>query len=241
MAQLLDQCPVLKQMLEGKVTATASGEPVPLDSNIPLHYAQALYNVVRQERPRVIVEVGLAYGASALTMLTALRDNGDGGRLISIDPMQTRHWKGCGVAAIARAGLADQHQLVEDYDYHALPRLLADGVTCQFAYIDGWHTFDYTLVDFWYIDKMMPAGGVVAFNDCGWPAVDKVIKFVLTHRRYTELNVGLPMEIAGYSRQRELLRRLCLGRKEDWYRHDEDRYFRKAEAWEPRWDFFAEF
>ncbi len=241
MGQLLERCAVLKEMLERKVTATAAGDPVPLDSNIPEAYAQALYDVVRRERPKLCVEVGLAYGGSSLSILTALRENGDGGRLISVDPMQSTHWKGCGVAAIARAGLAEHHELIEDYDYHALPRLLAAGTKCQFAYIDGWHTFDYTLVDFWYLDKMLPAGGVVAFNDCGWPAVDKVIKFVLSHRKYTELNVGLPMEIAGYSRQRELLRRLSLGRKEDWYRHDEDRYFRKSEDWEPRWDFFAEF
>ena len=48
------------------------------------------------------------------------------------------------------------------------------------AAVDGWHTFDYALLDFWYADKMLDVNGVVGFNDCGWRAVSKAIGFVLT-------------------------------------------------------------
>jgi len=55
--------------------------------------------------------------------------------------------------------LQDWHELVEDFDYYALPRLLANGCRADFAYIDGWHTFDHAMLDFWFIDKMMNIGG----------------------------------------------------------------------------------
>jgi len=68
----------------------------------------------------------------------------------------------------AKASLSDRHELIEEYDYDALPRLRASGLRVDFAYLDGWHTFDHTLLAWWYVDKMLPAGGIVGFNDCDW-------------------------------------------------------------------------
>lgn len=191
MARLLERCPILKEMLTSGSATAQSGEPVPMHSNIPLAYAEALYETVRRARPRLVLEVGMAFGVSSLAILSALSDGDDQGKLISTDPVQSSVWKGCGRVAIARADLAERHELIEDYDYTALPQLLRSGVRVDFAYIDGWHTFDYTLLDWWYTDRM--------------------------------------------------LERLTFGRKEECYRRLEDRYFKKTENWEPRWDFFAPF
>jgi predicted O-methyltransferase YrrM len=240
MPGLLDRCQVLKNMFDSRTSPSLTGESVPLHSNINLSYAESLYEMVRRVQPAVVVEVGMAFGVSSLAILTALRDGGRG-RLISIDPMQTSEWNGCGRAAVIRAGFGDLHELIEDYDYHALPRLLASGVTCAFAYIDGWHTFDYALLNWWYLDKMLAVNGVVGFNDCGWPAVDKVIRFVRSHRKYSEIDAGLPIEYVGLGGRQELLRLLTFGRKQQSHRQAQDRYFRKEEDWEPQWDFFAPF
>jgi predicted O-methyltransferase YrrM len=241
MSQLLERCPTLREMLEARTGYTSAGERVRLHSEIRREYAEALYQTVLRLRPSVAIEVGMAFGVASLAILSALRDSQADGKLISIDPMQASQWKSGGVTAVAKAGLSDRHVLFEDYDYNVLPRLLASGHRVGFAYVDGWHTFDYTLLDWWYIDKMLPIGGVVGLNDCSWPSVEKVIRFVLTHRRYTELDVGLSPELVGYTRPRELLRRLTRGHKEKWYRRAEDRYFMKNEDWEPSWDFFAPF
>jgi predicted O-methyltransferase YrrM len=164
----------------------------------------------------------MAFGISSLAILTAMRDIDHAGKLITIDPHQSTHWSNCGRAAVDRAGLANRHEIIEDFDYLALPRLLESSLKIQFAYIDGWHTFDYTLLDWWYIDKMLSVGGIVAFNDCGFPAVEKVIQFALTHRSYSELDVGLPPKVKN-------------GRR------TEDRYFKKTASTEPAWNFFAPF
>ena len=229
-------------MLDTRTPAKASGEAVALHSNLSAVTAAALYWLVLATRPAVAVEVGMAFGVSSLAILAALRRNGLDGRLISIDPHQFTQWWGCGVAAVERAGLKDRHELIEDYDYLALPRLLGSGRRIGFAFIDGWHTFDYTLLDFWYLDKMLEVGGVVGFDDCEYRAVHKAIRFVQSHRRYEELETGLAAAGEDYSGPRGRAKRLvghnllnrfgAVGRKPILQTRP-NRYFRKAEGREP--------
>ena len=240
MVRLLERCPTLKEMLDSQSASTLGGDRIPLHSNIPAAYAEALYQTVLRANPAVVLEVGMAYGVSSLAILSALRDGNRHGRLITIDPVQSTAWKGCGQAALARAGLAERHELIEEYNYQALPRLLAAGLKVDFAYIDGRHHFDYALLDWWFIDKMLPVEGIVGFNDCGWPAIEKVIRFVLGHRKYVEIDVGLPVTMPG-GRKLKLLRGLTLGLKKEWCLRVEDRYLKKAADWEPHGKFFAPF
>ncbi len=238
---LLERNSTLHEILATKTSRTPTGESVPLSSFLDVTHAEALYRHIRANRPRTCVEVGMANGISTLSILTALEENGGDGRLISIDPNQSTQWRDCGRAAVARAGLGHRHAVHEEPDWFAMPKLLEAGTHVDFGYIDGWHTFDYALLDFWYLDKMAGAGAVLAFNDCGWPGVEKAIDFVLSHRRYAELDVGLPR---AYDRPFNLgifARKLYHRRLGDYWRRQEDRYFLKLEAWEPSWDFFARF
>ena len=239
--RLLDKSPVLREMVESHSAQDPAGVRHEVHSGIHVRCAEALYQAVLQRRPHLTVEVGMAFGWSTLAILTALEEIGADGRLVSIDPYQKASWHNCGIAAVERAGLAPRHRLIERPDYLALPGMLQDKAEVDFGYIDGNHTFDYVLLDFWYFDRLLRVGGVVGFNDCDWPAVHKVLKFVLTHRRYTEVDVGLTARYVDYSRRRELVRRLRGVPSSRYYRNASDRYFAKEEAWEPRWDFFAEF
>jgi predicted O-methyltransferase YrrM len=235
---LLSENPVLRDLFASGEIDDPSGMPLRVHSQIRLSFAEALYQTVLANQPSLVIEVGMAFGVSTLAILTALRKLGRDGRLISVDPNQTAQWKNGGVVNVARAGLRPYHELIEEPDYLALPRLLAGGCRPDLAYIDGWHTFDYTLLDFWYVDKMMHTGGIIGMNDCGWPAVHKAINFFLTHRQYEELNVGLrPI----YSRKKEFARYLTGDFSKRSRLLHQDRYFKKHEHWEPNYDFFAEF
>jgi len=185
-----------------------------------------------------VLEVGMACGVSSLAILTALGDLGEHGRLISIDPHQSTQWRRCGVTAVERAGLGDRHRLIEEASQLALPRLLAEETRVQVAYIDGWHTFDYAFLDFWYADQMLAVAGVVGFNDCGLPSIEKVIRFVLSHRKYQEIQVGLPIRYTGGGNRLQTILPRSIRPSS---RQSQDRYFEKREDWEPPWDFFATF
>ena len=169
----------------------------------------------------------MANGVSSRAILSAIGD----GKLISIDPNQSTQWNSSGVEAIAE--FAAHHQLIEKPDYLALPELLSSGTSVDLAYVDGWHTFDYVLLDFFYIDKMLKVGGVIGFNDCGMAAIDKVLRFVTQHRKYMEVPV-LPRTYEGRNPAVSLARRIE-------NRQSQDRYFRKIENWEPGWDFWKQF
>lgn len=228
-------------MFETSETAAADGTPMAMHSHIPLAYAETLFRVVRDTKPHVCVEIGMALGTSALAILAGMQAAGGTGKLVSIDPKQTEKWRSAGRAAVERAGFGEHHELLVEADYTALPALLRMGLRADFGYIDGWHTFDHAMLDFWYLDKMMPVGGVVGFNDCGMAGVDKALGFVQSHRKYEEIDVGLPIDYGRLGRTR-LLGRILRGRSRGLrMRQHQDRYFRKVEDWQAPWDFYAPF
>jgi predicted O-methyltransferase YrrM len=226
-------------MLASKLAVGADGSNVALHSEISASFAEAIYKMVLREKPSQCIEIGMAFGVSTLAILSALNEL-NSGTLISIDPFQSTHWHGAGLRAIEMAGFASRHILVEDFDYLALPELLREGRTFEFAYIDGHHTFDYVLLDCWYLDRMLLPNGVMAFNDCGYPAVNKVLRFLTTHRRYVEIDAGLPVQ-ADPESLKECALRLLKGKRRFGPMQHQDRYFRKQEAWEPAWNFFCDF
>jgi len=226
--------PLLDRLFAEKVVVDASGVIHTLDSNISEDHARALYELVLREKPTVVLEIGMAHGISTLAILSALQRIGNG-KLISIDPNQSTRWKKIGLQLVQECQFENRHNVVEQPDYLALPLLLQENVVVDLAYIDGWHTFDYTLLDFFYIDRMLKSNGIVGFNDCGYPAVKRVLSFVKSHRKYSGVDVGLNRHYSGRNQLAVMVKALLQ------MPSAEDQYFRKLEAWEPNWDYYARF
>lgn len=227
-------CPVLREMYETRQVPLPAGGHRGLGANISGEHADALHRTVLATSPTEVVEIGMACGASSLAILTALDELGGERRLRSVDPWQLRHYGRAGVHAVERAGFGGRHELVARPDHLALPQLEEAGLRIQFAYVDGLHTFDRTLLDFFYLDRLLDVGGVIAFNDAALPAVHRVTRFVTRHRRYEEVDVGLPDRYLTSS-VRTSVGRMLLRRPK------RDRYFRKVETWEPRFDYWRRF
>jgi predicted O-methyltransferase YrrM len=231
---LEDRCPLLREIVASRRVLDAAGNPLRLHSNISRIEANALYETVKRRKPETVLEIGMAFGVSSLAILAALNEVGTG-VLISIDPNQTAgEWNGAGIANVRRSGLSHRHTLIEKPDYLALPELLSAGTHVDAAYIDGRHTFEYVLLDFFYIDKMLAVRGVVGFNDAGWRSVHKVLRFLRRHRRYAEVDVGLPHVYVARNFAVKAAR---------WALDapTQDRYFEKREHWETPWDFYVGF
>jgi predicted O-methyltransferase YrrM len=141
--------------------------------------------VVSQVDPARSLEVGLGYGFSAITICASGRRPKTERRHIAIDPHQATHWRNGGLKHIEEAGFADMIDLRADYSYRALPQLELEKVSLDFAFIDGWHTFDYVFVDFFFIDKMLREGGVVMFDDADWPSIRPVIRYIVSNLPYS--------------------------------------------------------
>ena len=230
----IDKNPILCELYRDGTVEHPDGRRLLVSGNISLQNSEALGRCVGVRRPRFVIEIGMGYGASTLTILSALSSNGEG-RLTSIDPYDG--WPAAREVAlhqVARAGFSHLHEHRQESSFEALPKLLAEGAKPDLVYIDGNHNFAYAFTDFFYSDKLLGPGGVVAFNDAGWRSVFKVIRFVKKYRHYRELDVGLPRVYPSRNVLFSLVKRLQ-GRSSC------DRYFEKLDDWEPPYDFHRAF
>ena len=217
----LPPCDVLREMIASKNALLRNGEHKNAVAGIGPREAWALYNVVLNEKPDLVVEIGMAQGVSTLSILCALEKTG--GRLISIDPyVNWKSGKEAALYAVERSGYAARHTFMEEKSYEALPKLLALGTKVDLGYIDGSHAFEHAFTDFFYLDRMLRLSGIIGFNDAGWRSVNRVIQFLRTRRKYAEMDVGLHSDYAARNLLRSILRRLLRMSRQD-------RYFRKLE------------
>jgi len=67
---------------------------------------------------------------------------------------------------------------VDGFSDEVLPRLLADGVQLDLAFIDGAHGFPYPAVDWHYVSRMLKVGGRLLLDDVPIPAISVVYQYM---------------------------------------------------------------
>jgi predicted O-methyltransferase YrrM len=141
-----------------------------------------LYKTILSINAHKMIEVGLANGVSSAYILIGAKQTN--GHLISIDPFQKTQWKSGGLNIICKMKLKSHHTWIEDVSHKALPRLLdKKGAESSYdlIFIDGFHTFDYTLVDAYFADKLLRVGGVLIVDDFLHKGVNASMKYIMTN------------------------------------------------------------
>lgn len=142
----------------------------------------SLAKLVAEAKPETTLEVGLGFGISTLFICEALPKTA---KHIVIDPFQNREvYRGVGLRNLERAGHLPRIEFHETFSHLALPELEKAGRKIDFAFIDGNHTFDHALVDFFYVDRLLKVGGVIVFDDVDFPALSRLCSYVETNRAY---------------------------------------------------------
>jgi predicted O-methyltransferase YrrM len=155
--------------------------------SIPKSDCDALRDLLIAERTNSAIEIGLAYGSSALAIAEALMIVGaDHARHVIIDPAQDRFFSS-GWSGIAEAGLSGLCSLIEERSQTVLPRLLGEGFLADAAFVDGSHIFHNVFVDLFYLRELVRPGGLVILDDCSYPSVATAV-------RYFEANTGWQTE-----------------------------------------------
>ncbi len=172
---------VLSTVLEnGRVVAAdgSSHEIVPI--SIPRMEGDALRRWVEREDAVHTIEVGLAYGVSALFICAGLLANGSAeARHVALDPNQH---SGFADAALELLRKANVSELVEFYTAPseiALPRFLAEHRSFDLAFVDGNHRFEHVFLDVVYLGRLVRGGGVLFLDDWQYPATKKVAAFCI--------------------------------------------------------------
>ena len=184
---MLGAAGLLQQIYETSWVEAADGTAIsPFPSAIPREHADEIMRLLREHGLTRTLETGMAYGVSTLAIGSVHQERGEGTH-IAIDPGQNTHFKGIGRLNVERAGLDDRVRVLVERGDSALPRLREEGVRLDFGLIDGKHLFDFALLDFFYIDRMLDVGGLVAFHDTWKPGVAEVVSFVSANRAYERL------------------------------------------------------
>ena len=177
--------PTITAIYESGRVTDATGTEHPLESAIAPDEGKFLHRIIADD-PTVVrtLEVGCAYGLSSLHICHALAGR-PGARHTIIDPFQRTQWDGVGISNLARAGI-DFFRLIEKRSEFALPELLgADGEgKFDFVFVDGWHTFDHTLLDGFYATRLLRVGGYLAIDDLLLPPVHRAADYLALYPCY---------------------------------------------------------
>jgi predicted O-methyltransferase YrrM len=182
---------VIDNIYETRKVKLLDGTTIPLRANVNKPEGTFIYNLVKKHKLTRCMEIGFAMGLSALHICQAFEDLGDG-YLYSIDPFQDTNWRCAGIANIKNAGYNKYHTWIKDKSYSAMPKFL-DKDPFDFIFIDGWHTFDYTLVDMFYADRLLRIGGYLLIDDALHRGPNKAIAYSdKNYKHWKRINTDTP-------------------------------------------------
>jgi predicted O-methyltransferase YrrM len=214
--------PVLQRILtthavtDGTVTLNLNHPDTPgRDSHVREDEGALLQHIIDDVKPSTTLEVGMAYGVSTLYICEALQRSGRAPvRHYALDPFQSTLWRGIGRRHVAEAGYASMVQVIEERSEFALPDLVAQRVKVDMALVDGWHTFDQVMVEFYYLNRMLNVGGVIAFDDAARRSINRVIRYAVNYDAYrVYAGQAFPTDITWKGRLRRALADTGVGRR----------------------------
>lgn len=174
-------CPVLDDLLRTRRVIGRSGRVFSgLDALSTVNNLAILRAFMLERRPGRTLEVGLAYGGSALAMAATHQGLGraPAAQHVAVDPYQAEGWDNAALAALERAGLDGYVDFRPQQSAIALGALLAQDARFGMIYVDGSHWFEDVFVDAYFGFRLLDDGGVILFDDCSIAHVAKVLAFV---------------------------------------------------------------
>ena len=157
--------------------------------SLPRSHGDVLRDLLVSERVGTVVEIGLAYGASALAIAEALC-RADSPSHVIVDPFQTSDFGGGGWSTLRAAGPEQSSRLIEERSSSALPGLVAEGLTADAAFVDGSHRFHEVFLDLYYLRLLVRPGGLVVLDDHWSPSVAAAANYFVANTGWRHVPAG---------------------------------------------------
>ncbi|MFT4519067.1 MAG: putative O-methyltransferase YrrM [Halioglobus sp.] len=183
---------LLSEILTSRCVVTSDGRSLPLHSELPAEEGGVLQHWLCESSATRLLEIGCAYGISSLYICEAISDR-DIECYHVIDAYQQQQWCDVGRRHLQLAGPTERISFHESLSEQCLPALLTEDLHFNFVYVDGWHTFDQVMLEFFYINRMLEVGGIVVFDDVHLPSIQKVLACINTYPGYEQ--VPAPPEV----------------------------------------------
>jgi len=166
--------------------------------SLPSADCDVLRDLLVAEGVEVVVEIGLAYGSSALAVASALVAAGrPRQRHLIIDAYQDQ-FRDVGWQALVDAGFADLCSLVRERSQLALPRLVSEGLVADAAFVDGSHIFHNVFVDLYYLREIVRPGGLIVLDDCDWASVATAVRYFERNTGWRPEPIARPTRLRAY-------------------------------------------
>jgi predicted O-methyltransferase YrrM len=168
--------PLLEEIFATKQFTNSAGQRITVDSETSREQCEYLQDIIRKNHFTDTLEIGFAFGTSTLSIVEAVAANN--GRHTVIDKFEISAYGGSGLDLVRQGGYADRLEFVEKFCYETLPEYMLAGRKFDFAYIDSTKQFDWLMIDFFYIDKMLKIGGIVTFDDVNFESIRKLVRYI---------------------------------------------------------------
>ncbi|MCC6425905.1 MAG: class I SAM-dependent methyltransferase [Phycisphaerales bacterium] len=154
--------------------------PIVFPASLSPEAGLMLHGLIRNIKPRVIVEIGTFCSVSTHWMASALAENGGNGVIHAFDdfgPIHKGPWRDVEMLTgrldfvkdrLAKAGLLDRvvfHPGDSPTELVKAREELARAGGVQFAFIDGDHTVGGALQDLWAVEPVLNTGGYAMLHD----------------------------------------------------------------------------
>jgi predicted O-methyltransferase YrrM len=167
---------VAKEILDNRQVVDKQGNKYPLHSDTSLSQCEFIQSVINSIDASVCLEIGLAYGISSMFIGESICRKPERKHII-VDPFQG-DWSNVGLYNLERCNFSDFVEYHDDFSHNVLPLLLSKGIQIDFAYVDTTKVFDLVLLDAYYISRLLKVGGVMVFDDCMWPGVKRMVRYI---------------------------------------------------------------
>lgn len=164
------------------------GMPISFPASLAPEAGLLVHSLVRNIRPKVVIETGTFVGMSTIWIASALAENGDGGVIHTFDdfgPIHKGPWRDVEMLTgrmefvaeqVAKAGLAEHvvlHPGNSSFEIRAAHQELRAAGGVQFAFLDADHGVVGSWQDMWSTEPVLNTGGFVLFHDtfpeyCSW-------------------------------------------------------------------------
>ncbi len=143
---------------------------------------KALREWVLREKATKTIEIGLAYGVSALYICEGLLQGGKtDARHVVLDPFQVGRFANCGLQVLEEAGVRSLVEYHDEISQIVLPAFLKEQRQFDFGFVDGNHRFDSVFLDLFYLGRLVRKGGIVALDDYNLPGIKRAVSFFTTN------------------------------------------------------------
>lgn len=146
---------------------------------------EAIRRWITNENAACTIEIGLAFGFSALYICEGLLLNGHpDSRHVTLDPWQQSGYANRGLEILQEAGVRSLVEFHSEQSQLCLPQFVKEGRQFDLAFVDGNHRFDAVFVDLYFVGHLVRKGGIIILDDYNLPGIHRATSFFLKNLQW---------------------------------------------------------